>query len=204
MKFYKSFWQIGIWLLFMISCQEVNHSIPVVQSSVRLMTLDKGDTLLSRVNGKYFYRNQLFNGCIEERNQQGTLVSRQNFIGGREEGWAEWFYPGGQLLARRYYHDGEKDSIHRGWWPNGQAQFEYHFHAGTYQGWFKEWYASGRPLKAIWFDRGQEQYGKGWRENGKIYMSFEVRNGRLYGLVNPNLCYSLINERGEYVRSVPE
>jgi hypothetical protein len=35
-------------------------------------------------------------------------------------------------------------------------------------------------------------------------MSFEVRNGRLYGLVNPNLCYSLINERGEYVRSVPE
>lgn len=59
-----------------------------------------------------------------------------------------------------------------------------------------------KPLKYIVYQNGIAQTGKGWRENGKLYMSFVVRDGRLYGLINPNLCYSLKNERGEYVVSI--
>jgi hypothetical protein len=56
----------------------------------------------------------------------------------------------------------------------------------------------------VYYEKGQEKRGQGWRENGKLYMSFEVRNGRMYGQGNPNLCYSLQNEQGEFIRSVKE
>ncbi len=112
------------------------------------------------------------------------------------------FYENGNKEACRYYHAGEKDSVHRGWWLNGQPRFEYHFRKGEYNGDFKEWYASGKPYKHIIYASGKEQSGKGWRENGKFYMNFVMREGRLYGLVNPNLCYSLKNEKGEYINSL--
>ena len=118
-----------------------------------------------------------------------------------EEGVLTSFYENGMKDSRRFYHNGEKDSINQGWWINGNPRFEYHFKNGVYEGDFKEWYASGKLMKHIIYHNGKEQNGKGWRENGKVYMSFVMRDGRLYGLINPNLCYSLKNERGEYVAS---
>lgn len=204
MKIYRHIGYLWIGVLSMTHCQQSARSTSTEPPHTNYNTIRKDDSLLKQVNGKWFYRNQPFTGCIEERKLQGTLLSCQNFSKGKEEGWSTWYYSGGQVLARRYFHEGEKDSIHQGWWPNRQIQFEYHFHSGTYQGWFKEWYASGQPLKAIWYDKGQEQYGTGWRENGKVYMSFVVKNGRVYGLVNPNLCYTLKNEKGEYIQSVAQ
>jgi|LakMenE18May11ns_1017448.scaffolds.fasta_scaffold9845567_1 antitoxin component YwqK of YwqJK toxin-antitoxin module len=168
------------------------------------LIIQKDDPKLSLNNGKYFYGGQPFSGHITEKDTHEHTTASLSYWEGLEEGWSEWYYPGGYRQARRFYHQGEKDSIHQGWWSNGQMQFEYHFKEGNYQGWFREWYPSGKPLKAIWYERGEEKRGMGWRENGKTYMSFEVRNGRMFGLVNPNLCYSLKNEQGEFVRSVPK
>ena len=197
---------ISSWLL--VSCQggieapvaakQILPSFPVVPDFM----IQRDDPRLSWKNGKYFYQGQPFSGRITEKDTQGNTSATLSYWEGLEEGWSEWFYPSGSLLARRFYHRGEKDSVHLGWWPNGQLQFEYHFKSGNYQGWFREWYPSGKPLKAIWYEQGEEKRGTGWRENGKTYMSFEVRNGRMFGLVNPNLCYSLKNEQGEFVRSV--
>ena len=41
----------------------------------------------------------------------------------------------------------------------------------------------------------------GWRENGRTYINFVVRNGRKYGLMNARLCYSLKDEKGTYLSS---
>ncbi len=191
-----------IFAFWLLSCQQ--QRVPAVKlntdSSTKTIWYD--DPNMRIRNGRYYLRDTPYTGTLLTKDTLGKLASRQNYLAGAEEGWSEWFYPNGQLLARRYYQQGEKDSIHQGWWPNGKMQFEYHFHKGNYNGWFREWYFSGKPLKAIWFLNGQELYGTGWRENGKVYMSFEVRNGRLYGLVNPNLCYSLKNGSGQYQRSV--
>lgn len=40
----------------------------------------------------------------------------------------------------------------------------------------------------------KEISGKGWRENGKLYISFVMKDGRRYGLFNANLFYSLVKE----------
>lgn len=164
--------------------------------------VESTDSGLQRNNDCIFFHGELFSGTVLERDLTGAIISRQSFYRGKEEGWSEWYYPSGKINARRYFHAGEKDSVHTGWWESGQPRFVYHFRNGRYEGWFKEWYASGKRLKEVWYENGEEKRGSGWRENGKLYMSFEVRNGRMYGLVNPNLCYSLKNERGEYIRSV--
>ena len=186
-------------------CQNDNHgkSDPSKQSAVDLV-VQSTDTSLHLVNGVWYYHQQLFSGTIETYFSSGQLQSRQSFYDGKEDGWLSTYYPDGSKDTRRYYHHGEKDSINQGWWPNGNPQFEYHFKNGVYEGDFKEWYASGKPLKHIIYHNGKEQSGKGWRENGKPYMSFVMRDGRLYGLINPNLCYSLKKENGEFVKSTPQ
>lgn len=181
---------------------------PVNSKTEESLSLSTTSETHNRNEGTFTWENgiclrgkQAYTGVLVHSDSLGNLISKQQYYQGKEEGWSEWYYPNGSTNARRYFRKGEKDSVHLGWWPNGNLRFEYHFHQGQYEGWFREWYVSGKPLKAIWYEGGKEIRGTGWRENGKIYMSFEVRNGRLYGLVNPNLCYSLQKEKGVFVEA---
>jgi antitoxin component YwqK of YwqJK toxin-antitoxin module len=36
---------------------------------------------------------------------------------------------------------------------------------------------------------------RAWRQNGKIYNNYEVKNGRIFGLKRANLCYGLDDEK---------
>ena len=198
---------ICIWLTGCdeLAYQGMHGSIPdhPDQPIIPALVLKSTDPSLQLINGIWFYQQKPFSGSIETDFPSGILKERQTFYDGKEEGLLETFYESGEKDSRRFYHKGEKDSINQGWWINGKPRFEYHFKNGVYEGDFKEWYVGGQPLKHIIYHNGKEQSGKGWRENGKVYMSFIVRDGRLYGLINPNLCYSLKNERGEYVSSTP-
>jgi hypothetical protein len=164
-------------------------------------TVQATDTSLHLVNGIWFYQQQTFSGTIVSYFSANHLQARKTYYKGKEEGWQYTYYENGNKDSKRYYHGGEKDSINQGWWLNGNPRYEYHFKDGAYEGDFKEWYMSGKPIKHITYHKGKEQSGMGWRENGKVYMSFVMKDGRLYGLINPNLCYSLKNERGEFVKS---
>lgn len=184
-----------IWVTMLAGCHIPEQEVAlVIPNTVCKST----DTACQVQNGIRFYGGQPFSGYIETYFSSGALSMRQGFYEGKEEGLATGFYENGQRNSRRFYHRGEKDGINEGWWPNGHQQYEYHFKNGVYEGVFREWYESGKPLKYIVYHNGTEQSGKGWRENGKTYMSFVWRDGRLYGLVNPNLCYTLKNEMGEF------
>lgn len=174
------------------------------QVKLLLITVLSSDSNLALINGQWFYRRTLFNGIIEKKDSAGRLITKQSIANGVEEGWQFAYYPGGRMESKRFYHLGEKDSLNMGWWPNGKPRYAYHFRNGVYEGDFDEWYQSGNPLKHIVYHNGKEQSGKGWRDNGKLYMSFVRRNGRLYGLINANLCYSLKNEQGEFIPSATE
>lgn len=181
--------------------QSPKDTSPAQSIVIPSMVVRSTDSALHLVNGVWYYKQKLFSGCIETYFPSGQLRSKQSFYQGKEEGLLSTYYENGNKDTRRYYHAGEKDSTNQGWWPNGNPSFEYHFKNGVYEGDFKEWYTSGKPLKHLVYCNGEEQSGTGWRENGKVYMSFVVKDGRLYGLINPNLCYSLKNERGEFVKS---
>ncbi len=198
-----------ILLIWPVACRNVADkkqaaiAVMATAASIRVPdnTVLSTDTSLQLQNGVWYYRQQLFSGWIETYFTPNRLKARQGFYLGKEEGTCVTYYENGNRDAERYYHLGEKDSVHRGWWVNGQRRFTYHFKMGNYDGDFEEWYVSGKPMKRIVYKEGKEQNGVGWRESGKIYMSFVMRDGRLYGMINPNLCYALKNEKGEYVNS---
>ncbi len=109
------------------------------------------------------------------------------------------FFLSGARETERYFAGGEKTGIHRGWWENGQPRFEYHFLNGAYEGDFREWYASGAPFKYVVYRHGADLEGMGWRENGKLFMNYVMKAGRRYGIMNAQPCYTLRNEKGEYM-----
>ena len=188
-----------LYLLFIISCRSPHENLRLVIPSIVVESID---TSLHFINGYLYRGNQLYAGEIIERDEKGSTIRRTSYLSGREEGWMYSYFREGNLSEKRFYHKGEKDSVHVGWWPNGNHRFEYHFVSGLYHGDYKEWYANGERYKHIHYTGGKEDWAKGWRENGKVYMNFIVKNGRRYGLENTNLCYTVRNEQGEYVNSI--
>ena len=160
------------------------------------------DTAFQIKNGLAFHRQKMFNGSTVEYYSSDNLKLSVAYAGGLEQGYTHAFYESGQPEYERNYNQGEKDGIHTGWWANGNKRFEYHFAKGVYNGDFTEWYEDGKTAKIIQYKDGKETAGKGWRNNGKPYMNFIVKDGRRYGLVNAQLCYSVKNEKGEFVESV--
>ncbi len=202
--------RISYFLFFLLSCREPGYP-PVmitqkknIHPSIPGKTVRYGDSLLHMENGVWYYDRRKYSGLIETYYPDGAIQVRQGIYEGKEEGVRNAYYENGLPESVRYYREGEKDSVHRGWWSNGNPRYEYHYKMGIYSGDWKEWYRSGRLMKYIVYQNGKERSGKGWRENGKPYMSFVVRNGRFYGLVNANLCYSLRNEKGQFVAAGTE
>lgn len=179
----------------------VNAGKEYASLSIPVLRIEQSNELLHFDNGNYLYGSELFNGIIIDRYENGNIKSSTAISNGKEEGWKILYYPAGTVSEKRYYHYGEKDSVHAGWWENGNPRFEYHFAAGHYEGDFKEWFESGSLYKHLHYTNGQEERGMGWRENGKQYMNYVMKNGRRYGIVNPGLCYTLKNENGEYLNA---
>ena len=151
------------------------------------------DSSLQFLNGVLYRSGQLFSGSVLQRNEEGKVNAQTSYYNGRQEGWSYTYFENGAMSEKRYYHLGEKDSVHKGWWQNGKPRFAYQFKAGKYDGYFREWYASSPKYKEVHYTNGKEDWAKGWRENGKVYMNFVVKDGRRYGIENSNLCY-LINK----------
>ena len=190
---------ISISLLF--ACKHLQKH--VIADEKISITLESTDPSLSFKNGFWSYNYALFSGTIIERFKDNTIQHSTEYVNGKEDGWQITYYPNGVLSEKRYYAKGEKDSVHTGWWQNGNKRFEYHFTKGIYNGDYKEWYQSGQLLKHIHYINGMDDWGKGWRESGKPYMNYVMKDGRRYGIVNSNLCYTVKNGNGEYVNSTP-
>jgi len=189
-------------LLF--SCHEKRTGGNIAEIRIPAIHVNITDTSLRIVNGVQYFGNTLFSGTIESFFPSGDIETSRSFYRGRQEGWSATWYPSGVKADLRYYHLGEKDSVHTGWWSNGRLRFRYHFSRGNYDGISNEWYSSGKLLKEIVYVNGNDVSGKGWRENGKPFMNFIMRDGRRYGLMNGQLCYSLKSEKGQYLPALSD
>lgn len=185
-----TFFTILILGVFLVSCKQG-------EKSVSKLTISLNDPGLTIHNGVCYYRDKLFNGILQDLHENGALKSVIHYNDGRKNGEESTYYPDGNKETWRWFIKGEKDSVHRGWWPNGQLKFEYHFTKGNYNGLFSEWYQGGQPLKKIVYKNGEELGATGWRENGKLYMNYIMKDGRRYGIANANLCYNLVGEKVE-------
>lgn len=190
-----------ITISFLFACKHLQRHMNAHVNEIK--TANSTDPFLLFKNGYWLYKNNLFTGRIIEHFKSNTINKSTEYVNGKEEGWQTTFYPDGSLSEKRYFTKGEKDNLHTGWWQNGNKRFEYHFTNGVYNGDYKEWYQSGQLLKHIHYTNGTDDWGKGWRESGKLYMNYIMKDGRRYGIVNSNLCYTVKNGKGEYVNSSP-
>lgn len=99
------------------------------------------------------------------------------------------YYPDGTLESVRYYRAGRKTGRHLDFWPDGTLRSRAWYADDAFQGEYRTFYASGRPYELRHFERGREAgLQQSWSEDGTLFLNYEVRGGRRYGLVNAKPC----------------
>ena len=176
--------------LNLVSC---NHEQQKIKSFI--VSVPSNDTSLHLINGVLYSSGKPFYGEVRDAWPNGEAKSNMRLTNGKQQGLTETFYSNGDRESTRWYNNGEKDSVHTGWWENGIKKYEYHFDNGLYNGLFTEWYQSGTIIQQVMYAHGKELYGKGWRETGKLYMNFVMKDGRRYGMNNSNLCYEFKDKK---------
>ena len=192
---------INIILCFLlISCSSNNSQVAIRQAiSIPNFTAEEISSALRIQNGVCYYNDGLFSCYIISRYKSGALKEKSPYFNGLKEGTDLSWFENGNLESERNYVKGEKEGTHTGWYADGTKRFEYNFANGLAEGISTDWYPSGKIFQQKLFGSGAEVSVKAWGETGKLYANYEVKNGVIYGLNNSTLCYSLKNERGEYV-----
>jgi len=74
-------------------------------------------------------------------------------------------------------------------WPNGRLKSDVHYKEDAYEGEYRTWYENGAPYEMRYYVAGHEAgMQQSWTLEGVLYLNYEVRNGRRYGLVNAAPC----------------
>ena len=75
------------------------------------------------------------------------------------------------------------------YWPNGQLRMQAEFDQGVYVGEFLEWHSNGVPARRMAYALGHEHgLQRGWREDGGADFSYEMREGRRFGVPGTMPC----------------
>ena len=75
------------------------------------------------------------------------------------------------------------------YWPDGTLRSDVNYRQDAYEGVYRTYYASGAPYELRHYTNGHEDgVQQSWTETGVLYLNYEVRNGRRYGLVNASPC----------------
>ena len=75
-------------------------------------------------------------------------------------------------------------------WPDGTLKSDVGYRRDAYSGVYRTFYASGAPYELRHYVNGHESgRQQSWAEDGTLYLNYEVRDGRRYGLVNATPCH---------------
>lgn len=74
-------------------------------------------------------------------------------------------------------------------WPNGRLRSDATYRGGVYDGDVLTWYENGQPYQRRHFSRGHEDgRQQAWTDQGALYVNYDVREGRRFGLLNATPC----------------
>lgn len=115
--------------------------------------------------------------------QAGSLVP------GGPDRIAQVFHENGTLLSETAYRDGLKTGRHVMFWPDGKPRVRTFYAGDIIEGEYRAWHANGRLATLKHYVGGRESgMQQAWTDQGELYLNFEVRNGRHYGLINSKPC----------------
>jgi antitoxin component YwqK of YwqJK toxin-antitoxin module len=101
----------------------------------------------------------------------------------------------GAWLSETAFREGRKVGRHVAYWPGGGRRVETFYNRDVIEGEYRSWHANGRPAELRHYVAGHEAgLQQAWTDKGELYLNFEVRNGRHYGLINSRPCLPVAGE----------
>lgn len=83
-------------------------------------------------------------------------------------------------------------------WPNGHLKSDATYTDDAYDGEVRTWYENGAPYELRHYRSGHEEgVQQSWTDAGVLYLNYEVRDGRRFGLVNASPC-NAVGDRVEH------
>ena len=77
-------------------------------------------------------------------------------------------------------------------WSSGHLRSDATYLNDAYDDEYRTWYPSGAPYELRHYVNGHESgVQQSWTEKGELYLNYEVRNGRRFGLVNAAPCVTV-------------
>ena len=135
--------------------------------------VDSKDVFLTKEKGIYYYNADIYSGIIQEKFDNGNLLSEMNIV------------------------NGIKDGISRKWWPNGNLKSESNFENGEYHGTVSVFFENGKTFSIFNYEHGHESGSQQmWKSDGRLKVNYEVVNGRKYGLTGVKNCINVFDDEG--------
>jgi antitoxin component YwqK of YwqJK toxin-antitoxin module len=117
---------------------------------------------------------------IRKYDEQGNLLSEQNFHHGVLEGVSKLYYPSGQLMTDWAYKHGKRHGVSLGYFRNGKLKDEGVYKDDKLDGKVKIYYKDGILKTEMNFKKDrQEGQTKTYRRDGKLEFIYTHSQGRL-------------------------
>jgi antitoxin component YwqK of YwqJK toxin-antitoxin module len=98
-------------------------------------------------------------------------------------------YDDGRAASLRLYRDGRKAGTHVAWWPSGAIRSVVQYADDVYDGEYRTYYETGLLYELRHFRHGREAgLQQSWTAEGALFLNYEMRDGRRYGMVNARPC----------------
>ena len=85
---------------------------------------------LTRKGEVVFFESKPFTGVAFDIWRNGQLAYEGNYINGKQDGLAQYWFRNGLLQKEGNYKDGEMNGLAQYWYDNGQLQSEVNFKNG--------------------------------------------------------------------------
>lgn len=166
--------------------------IPEIESTV----VDKKQIKLNSTKGQWYYNDQPFNGYAVSYYDDSGLAEKSGFFDGKREGKSYSYFNDGTIKKEALYKKNKLDGVKLTYFRNGVLASESNYVNGKKHGFQKVWFPDGQLAKKKYLNQGKEDgLQQAWLENGSLYINYEAKNGRIFGMLRANSCYKLKDEK---------
>jgi len=186
-KFYFLFLLVGL-----ISCSSDEGEVNDDETSASAKEFYLDDTFVQDY-GVFYHKEEPFTGTVLDTFENGELELRIVYLDGQENGLSQKWYANGQICWENNYLKGKKEGNQQSWWSNGQIKYEGSSRLDLKEGEQLSWHQNGVMAEAKYYTDGREDGNqKSWNSEGKLISNYTFKNGKRYGIVGRQDCYSVI------------
>ncbi len=163
--------------------------------------IDKSKLHYNKNGSLWILDNKPFSGYAVGYFPDSTLMLKIGIVDGKKQNETTEWYPDGHLKYSTNYHQGKLHGEKKSWSPDSTHLLISHlnYHLSKAHGVQKKWYPSGELFKILHLNKGKEEgIQQAFRKNGNLYVNYEARAGRIFGLKRASLCFELADETIQY------